>query len=563
MRYIMRAFWLLFGAPLALSQGPPVYTAQTACGDVSGAVDVVPFLETFAFRWSGIPYAAPPTGSLRWQRPAPALCPWSGVANGSILPPPCVQPSGAGTEDCLFVNVHAPLSSPDQRLPVLVYFHGGNLIDGNVNVTTPFAVVAAATHSLVVNVAYRLGVLGWLATDDLAGEQGGAAGNYGLHDAIEALKWIQANIGAFGGNASAVTLFGQSSGGTLILALMASPAAEGLFQAAYSMSGSPNITMDAGTKWAQDAPIVDAVGCGAAPTPAGRLACLRALPATTLARAMPKAWDTPNIWGWRAPAALPPPAQGGEGYAGIVHVDGQTITRPFPEALAAGVNGDALLILSNMAAEPDRGPNTVVRGFTPPEWDAAVTSAFAGWPSPDTSAQAVLTAYAAEAAVDPQLAFDAIVTDYGLTCSDVEVAVAAARAGVRRAPTYLLYNAWPSTNYSVGGGGMWPYHGLDLVEAGMSWSSPPSSNDLTVAAMLQRLLKDVANGGGGPLPDSWGWPAVTAANADAPPTMVLALNATDWPWPGGGMRVERSWRAGHCSALVNAGLTGRGYWWCD
>lgn len=84
---------------------------------------------------------------------------------------------------------------------------------------------------------------------------------------------------------------------------------------------------------------------------------------------------------------------------------------------------------------------------------------------PDVSAQAVLNAYAAEAAVDPQLAFDAIATDYGLTCGNVEVAVAAAKAGVRRAPTYLLYNAWPRANYSEGGSCKWPFHGLDLVEA--------------------------------------------------------------------------------------------------
>lgn len=113
------------------------------------------------------------------------------------------------------------------------------------------------------------------------------------------------------------------------------------------------------------------------------------------------------------------------------------------QALGAGVNGDAALIISNMAAEPDCGPNTVLRNTNLSAWEAAVTAALAGWPNAAAFTAAVLGTYAAEAAVDPQLAFDSLASDYGLTCGNAALATAAVATGRRRAPTYLMYNAWP------------------------------------------------------------------------------------------------------------------------
>lgn len=237
--------------------------------------------------YSSVPYAIPPLGSLRWQPPVPHSCPWPGLLNGSKLPSTCMHRGGDGSEDCLYVNIAVPenVAGP---LPVVVYFHGGNLIGGSAPGEIPRAVGLASEEGLiVVTAAYRLGVLGWLATSELAEEQDGAAGNYGTHDAILALRWIQDNIASFGGDPHRVTLMGQSSGGTLIFSLLAAPTTEGLFSGAISLSGSPNITQNGPAKWAQDAPLIEAMGCASPTTGTERLTCMRALPAAKAAGVQP------------------------------------------------------------------------------------------------------------------------------------------------------------------------------------------------------------------------------------------------------------------------------------
>ncbi len=150
--------------------------------------------------------------------------------------------------------------------------------------------------------------------------------------------------------------------GTLIFSIMMAPSAQGLFVGAVSLSGSPNITMNAEAKWSQDAPIVVALGCANYTTAAQRLACLRALPAPAVTKVQPPSWGTPGIFGWDI--LLPPPSAGGQNYAGIVHVDGVLLPMEFEAAMHAGINGEAGIIISNMAAEPD-GSYGPVRGFTP------------------------------------------------------------------------------------------------------------------------------------------------------------------------------------------------------
>lgn len=287
-------FWAAGCGAFGQAPPPPV---TTRCGIVSGVLGELPISHEPVNAWLGIPYAAPPVGALRFRPPQPPVCPWSGVRNGSLVGPMCTQPSGAGDEDCLMLNVFAPSnhSLDGAPLPVLVFFHGGNLIAGSAPVSA-MEVIAVRTpgQMVAVSVNYRLGVLGFLAVDELAAEPGWVA-NSGIADAIAALEWIQSNIAAFGGDPTRVTLAGQSSGGTLILALFAAPSAAGLFAGAISLSGSPNITMTADVKRTQDAPILKALNCTAAngfATPAARVACLRALPGHTVALAMPKpSWD--------------------------------------------------------------------------------------------------------------------------------------------------------------------------------------------------------------------------------------------------------------------------------
>ena len=190
--------------------------------------------------YPGIPYAAPPVGALRWQPPRPAA-PWHGVREATSFAPYCAQPAsppgvGSTSEDCLYLNVFAPSDASDRNLPVMVYIHGGSLLVGESNDYNPAALVRNGV--IVVTINYRLGALGFLADTALASTPGGPSGDYGLMDQQAALRWVQRNIGGFGGDPRNVTLFGESAGGLSVLAQLASPSARGLFQRAIVESGT-------------------------------------------------------------------------------------------------------------------------------------------------------------------------------------------------------------------------------------------------------------------------------------------------------------------------------------
>ncbi len=408
---------------------------------------------------------------------------------------------------------------------------------------------------VVVSVNYRLNVLGFLAVRELAEEDGWVA-NQGIADAIAALQWVQKNIGFFGGDKTRVTLMGQSSGGTLIFALFAAPSAAGLFTGAISLSGSPNITMDAMTKQAQDAPIVAAVGCSGPATAAARVACLRNVSADVLGKATPKpSWDTPGIFGWDSDG-IPPPQPGGYDYAGIVHVDGQLLTEPFDVALARELV-PAALVISNMEAEGDGGGSVVARNQTPAQWNATLHAAFARWPSGAgvAAASAVAEAYRAEALEDPALAYGSISSDYGLTCAAQRLGAAIAATPMhRQKPVYILYNAWQKSNYPSTGQGRWPYHGLDLGE--MCNALPSNATDKTITALLQSFVSDFAYGEG-VMPSHWNWRPILPGL----PVQTLVV-AQDGGWPGHGTRAEDDWKRQQCGVLEAHGM-GKTYWWCD
>lgn len=188
--------------------------------------------------FEGIPYAQPPVGSLRW-RPPQAAHSWSGVRDATHFGPPCVQVGDdastvVGEEDCLSLNWYIPLrEAPTTMLPIVVDIHGGSLTSGGSmweNMRNFVAHAGGGDSVMAVTINYRLNVLGYLATSDLTHEQSGSSGNYGFLDQQLALRWIRDNARVFGGDPHRVTLYGQSSGGTSIFALMSSPASRGLFQ---------------------------------------------------------------------------------------------------------------------------------------------------------------------------------------------------------------------------------------------------------------------------------------------------------------------------------------------
>ncbi|HEY6786579.1 MAG TPA: carboxylesterase family protein [Trebonia sp.] len=252
-------------------------TVSTANGEVQGTVtaDNRVFL--------GIPYAAPPTGNLRWEPPQPAAD-WSGVLNATQPGPECAQVeelSGdtlAGSENCLNLNVYTPVSSSPATLPVMIFIPGGGYVFGSNNTVNP-SVLAATEHMIVVTINYRLGALGFLDLPSLSSENAAAAGNFGLLDQQAAMKWVQANIANFGGDPSRVTIAGESTGGASVLANMISPTAAGLFHGAIVESGAGTGFTTQAAAQAQGAAFAASVGCT---NPATQLACLRALPMDTI-----------------------------------------------------------------------------------------------------------------------------------------------------------------------------------------------------------------------------------------------------------------------------------------
>ncbi|MFD0689207.1 carboxylesterase/lipase family protein [Actinomadura fibrosa] len=279
MRSIVRRALAVLAGLLALltavsavpaSATPPPLTVSTDKGLVTGASTggVEKFL--------GIPYAAPPVGSRRWQPPAPAS-PWTGARSATTYGPHCLQgANGAASgmsEDCLYLNVFTPARRANRPLPVLFWIHGGGFSSGSGDIDG--SQMARTQNVVVVSINYRLGVFGFLALPGLSGR---GAGDYGLLDQEAALRWTRRNIGAFGGDPRRVTIAGLSAGGHSVCALLASPPARGLFAGAIIQSGGcPSHTVAQAVSRGRSY----AAAAGCSDPPAG-VPCLRAKPAGEL-----------------------------------------------------------------------------------------------------------------------------------------------------------------------------------------------------------------------------------------------------------------------------------------
>lgn len=257
----------------------------------------------------GVPYAQAPVGELRWRGPRP-VDPWDGVRDATRKGSDCVQALGrkailgggggivVGSEDCLFVNVYVPAGEPGQARPVMVYLHGGAFTIGAGANYDP-SKLAATQDRVVVTVNFRLGALGWMVHEGLRAEGEGIGGNWGLMDQQAALRWVQANIAAFGGDPGDVTLFGESSGAWSACYLMASPGSEGLYQRVILQSGpclEPHSLNAAEDQIPAGAPFAAELGC---PEEEDQIACLRRTPAWRIARApsLRSGINGPGSWG--------------------------------------------------------------------------------------------------------------------------------------------------------------------------------------------------------------------------------------------------------------------------
>ncbi|MEC3976964.1 carboxylesterase/lipase family protein [Amycolatopsis sp. H20-H5] len=203
--------------------------ATTRNGQLRGTVhdEVTTFL--------GIPYAAPPVGSLRWRPPAPAAR-WDGVRDATRFGNAAIQTADTGmdlraqqSEDCLYLNIWAPAETEEASLPVMFWIHGGGFLNGSSSLAIWTGERLCRNGVVVVSVNYRLGAFGFLNHPELGA-------NFGLQDWVAGLDWVRNNIAGFGGDPTNVTIFGQSAGGAATRALLSAPAARGLFHKAVIQS---------------------------------------------------------------------------------------------------------------------------------------------------------------------------------------------------------------------------------------------------------------------------------------------------------------------------------------
>ena len=231
---------IILGSCLSPIQENNSLSIATSSGVAQGT------LKQNVISWEDIPYAIPPEGDLRWKAPRPLVAPNLVIqpqdGNGCLQEASIyagIQGKGiVGQEDCLYLDIKAPVNNLNRRLPVMFWIHGGANTSG-IKDYYDFSELIRRHQVLVVTINYRLGPLGWFTHPAIQGLQNGLdkTSNFGTLDIIEALKWVQKNIQNFGGDPDNITIFGESAGGHNVFSLLASPLAEGLFHKAISQSG--------------------------------------------------------------------------------------------------------------------------------------------------------------------------------------------------------------------------------------------------------------------------------------------------------------------------------------
>ena len=244
-RVLFAALATMTALPLVAAVTRPVTVTG---GQIAGVSGTDPSVMVF----KGIPFAAPPVGNLRWRDPRPVAA-WQGVRNADQFGNSCIQTvvrerkpwtyefmtHNSISEDCLYLNVWTAARAPQERRPVYVFIYGGGNNEGSTAVPVYDGETLAKKGIVVVTVNYRLGLFGFFTHPELTQEASyKASGNYGILDLVAALKWVQENIAAFGGDPAKVTVGGQSAGAANTHVLTASPLAKGLFRGAIAESGS-------------------------------------------------------------------------------------------------------------------------------------------------------------------------------------------------------------------------------------------------------------------------------------------------------------------------------------
>jgi para-nitrobenzyl esterase len=341
---VAMSLWLISAAPSVNAAAPS--EVQIEQGRIQGVAATDPTITVF----KGIPYAAPPTGERRWRAPEPSRH-WSGLRRASEFAAACPQRipgprlpwtaefshRGAVAEDCLYLNIWTAKPHSGVTLPVLVFIPGGGFLTGSGSIDVYNGESLAAKGLVVVTINYRLGMLGYLAHPELSAEsEHHVSGNYGLLDQLAALRWVQRNIAAFGGDPHRVTVEGQSAGATSIQLLMPSKLTKGLFQRAIIESGLDAGTIP-GTPPEHPVMLVDAERAGAQFAEANHVASIAALRRLSVDEVL--ALNSP-------PSAIP--------WRPIV--DGYVVPQQFVTTNALGAENDVPTIVGTNADEGSAAP---------------------------------------------------------------------------------------------------------------------------------------------------------------------------------------------------------------
>jgi para-nitrobenzyl esterase len=381
---------------------------------------------------------------------------------------------GPTNEDCLFLNVWTPAvdttrSAPARLHPVMFWIHGGGFVFGSGNYPNyaPTADQALAMDAVLVSINYRLGPLGWLATSELSldNAENMTSGNYGLMDMIAALRWVQRNIYGFGGDAAAVTLYGQSAGGTATMALMAAPAARGLFHRALMQSGSARFNTTMREAELDNTYFIKSAGCGGRASAAAGVACLRAASTATLIEAI--RWDAYPGWGGGGVSGFPVL---NFSWGNLAIVDGTVLLSSPVDAIASGDPRRASivpLVIGSTAQETDLFPIRDTRNMPEQAYDALARRAMA--PFGAAVVNATLALYP-RALGDAELRYTSLSSDIGVNCPNSAFARAIGTSEAWRAHGQPLYRyvltAFPSEAMTMLGSaypGRYAFHTLDTV----------------------------------------------------------------------------------------------------
>ncbi len=471
--------WIPFGpcsddrsVPVTVEVAAPMGAVLTEGGAVSGIAS------SGSTSYRGIPFAAPPSGALRWRPPAPAS-PWSGVRPASTFGSVCAQLDDGGnvtgSEACLSLNVWTPSTPPPSPLPVLLFIHGGgNAIGAGSYGYYDGTTFAEKGRAVVVTVNYRLSSFGWLAQPFLSAEsRRGVSGNYGTYDQLAALRWVKRNIAAFGGDPARVMIFGESAGGVNVCTLVASPLAAGLFERALVQSGG--CTQQPLAEFVTFGnTLTDKAGCSGAADPA---ACLRAVPFDSLLRALPPvvtvASSSGQLWG--------------------PTVDG-FVLRDSPEVVIG--KGEHNRVPFIVGANADETGSAAPPVATEAEYRALVVGQ-AGALAPLVLAQYPVSAYAT-----PRKAYVAVTSDARFVCPSRRFARAAAGGG---SPTFRYFFSYPA-NRAFGA-----IHGIEIPFVFGSFDAIPGyTPDAPVRALSEAMNASWARfaaTGDPSVPGTAAWPA--------------------------------------------------------